>query len=314
MIQLLTVASLATLCAAGSPPSVLMVLTSHDKLGKTKEQTGWYLPEAAHPFEVFKNAGVKMTWASPSGDTAPVDEGSVKAYAKDPASTKFLKTKWFKNTQKLSDVDGKDFDAVFVVGGYGVMWDLVGNKDLGKIVADNVDAGGITSAVCHGPAALVDIKLKDGSSLVKGKDVACFSNDEEDQLKRAKIVPKTCEDAFKDAGAKYDSTKPWGVHVAVAGKLITGQNPASAKATAEAVVAALIEQGKLDKDAMPKEEKKLYDAGFSIPQFVPSTFAFTAGVALLVVGIAIGRRSVSTRNQPDSQGTELLQEVNGPVE
>merc|ERR1719235_2745094 len=199
MIQLLTVASLATLCAAGSPPSVLMVLTSHDKLGKTKEQTGWYLPEAAHPFEVFKNAGVKMTWASPSGDTAPVDEGSVKAYAKDPASTKFLKTKWFKNTQKLSDVDPEDFDAVFVVGGYGVMWDLVGNEHLEKLAADIYEDGGIVSGVCHGPAALVGIKLNDGKSLVEGKKVACFSNAEEDALKRRDVVPKTCEDSFADA-------------------------------------------------------------------------------------------------------------------
>merc|ERR1719454_2017843 len=105
------------------------------------------------------------------------------------------------------------------------MWDLVKDDHMQKIAAKVYEDGGIVSGVCHGPAALVGVKLSDGSSLVKGKEVACFSNAEEDVLKLRTVVPKTCEDMYGAAGAKYTKGKPWSDHVAVAGKLITGQNP-----------------------------------------------------------------------------------------
>lgn len=247
----------ASFIATAQSASVLMVLTSHDNLGEgklgddPKKQTGWYLPEAAHPYAVFSEAGIKMTWASPKGGKAPVDESSVAAYTKgktpDPESIAFLKNEAWQHTVELEKVNADEFDAVFVVGGFGVMYDLVKNEDLQHIAAHIFEKGGVVSAVCHGPAALVGVKLADGSSLVKGKKVSCFSNAEEDQLK--KYDDETCEDAFVKAGAEYTKGKPWSDKVSVSGRLITGQNPMSAKTTAQAVVTALGQDASDDEDA-----------------------------------------------------------------
>jgi len=273
-------AATASVAAAGAP-SVLMVLTSNDKLGDKDEkgETGWYLPEAAHPFNVFKEAGVQMTWASPKGGKAPVDKGSVEAYAKDKEATAFLGEQVWQHTEVLKNVDPQDFDAVFVVGGYGVMWDLVKDENMKKIAAKIYEDGGIVSGVCHGPAALVGVKLSDGRSLVKGKKVACFSNAEEDQVGRRKVVPETCEDSFKDAGAKYTSDEPWSDHVSVSGRLITGQNPTSAKSTAEAVVKALRRQSEEEDE----EEAEKFQLGEAVLQ--PTGWLAASGA---VFGVAFG--------------------------
>lgn len=271
---------------------MLMVLTSHDKLGDTKDKTGWYLPEAAHPYDVFKKAGVKMTWASPKGGEAPVDQSSVDAYKKDKGAMAFYKKKaekeLWENTVALKDIDPKDFDGIFVVGGYGVMWDLVGDKTLHHITAKIWEDGGIVSGVCHGPAALIGVTLSDGSHLVKGKEVACFSNAEEDVMKRRKVVPKTCEDAYEKAGAKYTKGKAWSDHVAKAGRLITGQNPMSAASTAKAVVKALkkpdVDDEKKDDEEKDDEEK------FELGTFVYNASPANIGLVIFVAcsAFAIG--------------------------
>jgi putative intracellular protease/amidase len=294
------------------PPSVLMVLTSNSKLGRDSKAgvTGWYLPEAAHPNAVFEAAGVEMTWASPKGGEAPVDPDSVKAYEKDDEAVDFLKNNdaW-KHTKALNDVDPKAFDAVFVVGGYGVMWDLVKNTNLHEIAASIYDAGGVVSGVCHGPAALVDVKLKDGSSLVKGKEVACFSNAEEDVVKRRDVVPQTCEDALKDAGADYKDAKPWKDHVATAGRLITGQNPMSAKSTAEAVLYALHYRDG-DRYAEKFENKKeavsltMQSAGNGAVIFAACGLIFFS-LAFIVVR---ARRAGSTALYPERELLPLVEE------
>lgn len=290
---------------------VLMVLTSHGTLGEEDgEPTGWYLPEAAHPFAVFDEAGVEMTWASPQGGKAPVDPGSVETYTKgeqaDDDCIDFMKKEVWEKTEKLSDVTDKDFDAVFVVGGYGVMWDLVGNGDLEKVVASIYDKGGVASAVCHGPAALVGVKLSDGSSLVKDKEVTCFSNAEEDQLELREVVPKTCEDAYGEAGAKFTNGEPWTDHVIVSGRLITGENPQSARSTAEEVVKAL-DVDTEDKDEAETEEKA--DLTFSLA--VPGTSSMAVNVACCALVGAILTLSVRIyRNRQqsfvDSDASNLL--------
>jgi len=179
-----------------------------------------------------------MTWASPKGGESPVDRGSIAAYENDTISQDFLNSRTYKDTFKLSDVNVSNFDGIFVVGGYGVMWDLVGNKDLEELVRRMWESNGIVSGVCHGPAAFVGVKLGSGRPLVEGKEVACFTDDEEKALNRSTVVPETCETALKGAGAKYTHLAAWSVHVAQEGKLITGQNPMSAKSTAEAVCRA----------------------------------------------------------------------------
>jgi len=139
----------------------------------------------------------------------------------------------------LADMKGTDFDAVFFVGGFGTMWDFPDNADVQRVIREVFETKGVVSAVCHGPVALANVKLSDGSYLVAGKEVAGFSNEEEDAVQRRSIVPYTVGDILKERGAKYTQGGVFHAHVVVDGNLITGQNPPSAKKTAEAVVAAL---------------------------------------------------------------------------
>merc|ERR1711924_151952 len=154
--------------------------------------------------------------------------------------------------------------------------------------------GGIVSGVCHGPAALVNVVLSDDSPLVKDKEVACFSNEEEDVMKRRKVVPSTCEDSFDKVGAKYTSTKAWGDHVSVSGKLITGQNPASAASTAKAVVEALQKGPAVQR----KVEMNRAIRTDSIPSMA-STLAFCGGLAVLTFAAMRAVRGHTQRRTHD---------------
>lgn len=226
-----------------SKPSILFVLTSHNQLGDTGKPTGWYLPELAHPYHVLHNKA-NITVASPKGGEAPLDPASVEA-AKDDVSVNFLKNdeKVWKTTQKLSDFAGKanDFDAIFYVGGHGPMFDLANDPTSQQIIKEFWEAGKIVSAVCHAPAVFYNVKLSDGSLLVAGKEVTAFTNAEEEQVGLTKAVPFLPEDALQKAsGGKFvKADQPWGEKVVVSGKLITGQNPASATGVGEAIAKAL---------------------------------------------------------------------------
>ncbi|KAK1067062.1 hypothetical protein LTR33_011441 [Friedmanniomyces endolithicus] len=225
-------------------PKVLIVLSSHDKLGDTGKKTGWYLPEFAHPY--YKLEGkADLTIASPKGGAAPLDESSVEA-AKDDESTKFLREKesLWKDTEKLSSFLGKadQFDAVFYVWGHGPMFDLAVDKDSQQLIKEFYEAGKIVSAVCHGPIVFANVKLSDGSYLVKDQQMTGFTNEEEEQAGLTKVLPFLLETKVKDNGAKFTKTDPWGAYVVKGGKnekMITGQNPASAAPIGEALVAAL---------------------------------------------------------------------------
>lgn len=227
-----------------SGKKMLVVLTSNDKLGETGEQTGWYLPELAHPFNAFKTAGIEMTLASPLGGEAPVDLSSIEASKEDAECVAFWADeacrKLVKETVPLADIKAEDFDAVFVVGGFGVMWDLVECEPLQAIIAKVYESPkGIVSAVCHGPAALTQVKLSDGSFLVKDKQVAGFTAEEEDAVSRRAIVPFIIEQKMMENGAVFTKRGVFQAHTVTDGKLITGQNPPSAGPTALAVIAAL---------------------------------------------------------------------------
>ncbi|KAF1947025.1 class I glutamine amidotransferase-like protein [Clathrospora elynae] len=227
-----------------SKPSILFVLTSHNKLGNTGKPTGWYLPELAHPYHVLRNKA-NITVASPKGGESPLDPASVEAAKDDEVSVNFLKNdeKVWKTTQKLSDFVGKakDFDAIFYVGGHGPMFDLVDDPTSQQLIKEFWEADKIVSAVCHAPSVLYDVKLSDGSLLIAGKEVTAFTNAEEEQVGLSKVVPFLPEDALQKAsGGKFvKAAEPWGVKIAVAGRLITGQNPASATAVGEAIAKAL---------------------------------------------------------------------------
>ena len=221
-----------------------MVFTNHNKLGDTTKPTGWYLPEAAHPYEVFLEAGCHVTFASPKGGVVPLDPASVDASKDDKQCMDFNNDASIKKkleaTVGLKDIKGADFDAVFYVGGFGVMGDFQDDENVQRVAKEIYEKGGVVSAVCHGPVALVNVKLSDGSLLVKDKDVTAFTNGEEDAMQCRSVVPYTCEDKFKEIGAKYSDGGVFQPNVAVADRLITGQNPPSAGICAKAVVKALI--------------------------------------------------------------------------
>ncbi|KAJ7283706.1 class I glutamine amidotransferase-like protein [Mycena rebaudengoi] len=223
-------------------PSVLFVLTSVSKT-LTGANTGWYLPEAAHPYYVLAPHAT-IDFASPAGPNPPVDEGSVEMFKSDAEAVKFLSDETVKsklaNAKKLSSVSAKDYDAIFYVGGHGPVIDLAVDADNIKLASEFYQAGKITSAVCHGPAALVGATDASGKSIFAGKSFTGFSNAEEEQVGKVKDVPFLLEDKITSLGGKYQKAdQPWGAKVVVDGHLITGQNPASAGPIGEAILKAL---------------------------------------------------------------------------
>ena len=221
-----------------------IVLTSHNQLGDTGKPSGWYLPEFAHPYGVLAQAGVDITIASPKGGEAPLDPSSVEAFKTDEASQTFLKNEssLWKNTHKLADFAGKanDYSALFYVGGHGPMFDLATDPTSQNIIKEFWEAGKVVSAVCHGPAALVNVKLSDGSYLIKDKEVTGFSNVEEEQAGLTQAMPFLLETGLEKNGGKFvKADQPWAAKVSVVGNLITGQNPASATGVGEAIKTAI---------------------------------------------------------------------------
>jgi len=222
-------------------PRVLFVFTSAAKT-LTGNPTGWYLPEAAHPYYVLAPHAT-IDFAAPAGPNPPVDPSSVETF-KDDESVKFLndetvKSK-FANAKRLSEVSAKDYDAIFYVGGHGPVIDLATDPDNIKLASDFFQAGKVTSAVCHGPAALVGATDANGQSIFAGRKATGFSNLEEEQVNKVKEIPFLLEDRIKTLGGTYEkASEPWGPKVVVDGKLITGQNPASAKPIGEAILKAL---------------------------------------------------------------------------
>jgi len=222
-------------------PSILFVFTSANKT-LTGAQTGWYLPEAAHPYYVLA-PHVKIDFASPLGPNPPVDEYSVKTYT-DEGSVKFLNdptvTAKLAGTKKLSDVAGEDYDAIFYIGGQGPVLDLASDPVNAKLASQFWKDGKIVSAVCHGPAALVQAVDDAGKSIFAGRAITGFSNVEEELVDKVKDVPFLLEDKIISLGGKYEkANKPWEPKVLVDGRLITGQNPASAAGVGQALLEAL---------------------------------------------------------------------------
>eukprot|EP00999_Lentomonas_sp_LEN2_P000661 NODE_1657_length_779_cov_99.372699_g1608_i0.p1 GENE.NODE_1657_length_779_cov_99.372699_g1608_i0~~NODE_1657_length_779_cov_99.372699_g1608_i0.p1 ORF type:complete len:236 (-),score=46.13 NODE_1657_length_779_cov_99.372699_g1608_i0:14-721(-) len=226
---------------------ILVVLTSHAELGSTGNKTGWYLPELAHPMHVLQEAGVTftdLTFASPAGGAAPVDPGSVENFKEDPVCKNVLEAAEWKDalasTKKLTDVNSGDFDAIFYPGGHGPMFDLATDATSQQLIKEFFEAGKPVGAVCHGPAALVNVKLTDGSYLVKGKKVTCFSNAEEEAVKLMDAMPFPLESKLVENGGTYEKAPDmWAAHVVVDGNLITGQNPNSGTPIGAALAKAL---------------------------------------------------------------------------
>ena len=218
---------------------VLIVLTSHDDLGGTGKKTGFYVSETAHPWRVFSQAGYQVDLASPQGGEPPQDG----ADRSDPIQKAFLDdaemSSKLTHTLRPQEVNPRDYAAIFYAGGHGTMWDFPDNAKLAGIARDIYESGGVVSAVCHGPAALVNITLSDGTYLVAGKEVSAFTNEEEAAVELTGVVPFLLQSALEERGAKHVGGPNFQPQVAVADRLVTGQNPASAGPVAEQVVAVL---------------------------------------------------------------------------
>jgi putative intracellular protease/amidase len=202
-----------------SAGKILVVFTSHTKLIGNDNPTGYYLPEAAHPYYILKAAGYELVAASPNGGLAPLDQASVRAFKEDADSVKFLNDpeaqSWVSNTVKLSTLVGKssEFKAIFYPGGRGPVFDLPVDEDSKQLIRDFYEAGKPTSAVCHGPAVFTDVKLADGSYLVNGKDVGGFTNEEEKGHESE--IPWLLETRLQERGARFHKAAPWQEKVVV---------------------------------------------------------------------------------------------------
>ena len=227
---------------------VLMVLTSHDRLGNTGRKTGFWLEELAAPYYAFKEAGAEITLASPKGGRPPLDPKSnepefrtdlTRRFEKDAAAEAQLD-----KTVRLDSVKQESFDTVFYPGGHGPMWDLAEDKNSAKLIESFLAAGKPIALVCHSPGALRHVKTPDGKSLVQGKRVTGFTDGEEQDVGLTKVVPFLVEDEMLNLGATFSKVKNWGVHTVTDDLLITGQNPASSGPAAKVLIEKLNEMRK----------------------------------------------------------------------
>lgn len=222
---------------------ILMVLTSHDKLGDTGKKTGFWLEEFAAPYYVLKDAGAEITLASPMGGQPPLDPKSDEPDAQTEATDRFkadqTAQQLLASTTPLSHIDPDDFDAVFYPGGHGPLWDLAEDASSIALIEAFAARNRPIGAVCHAPGVLRHVKGRDGQPLVKGRKVTGFTNSEEAAVGLTDVVPFLVEDMLQERGGEYEKGADWGVHVVTDGKLVTGQNPASSEAAAKALLKLL---------------------------------------------------------------------------
>lgn len=223
---------------------ILIIVTNVGEYEKVGYRTGLWLGELTHFWDVAEEAGFALEIASPDGGLIPIDPeslahdvlaelGTDRRYA-DRAFMDLLD-----DTKPISAVDVAEYDGVYFTGGHGVMFDFR-RDDLGALTARFFSSGRVVSAVCHGPCGLLNVPLEDGTPLARGRKLTGFSWHEEELAQRDDAVPYSLEDELRKLGAEYSvAEQPFATHVVRDGRLITGQNPGSAKAVAEAVVAEL---------------------------------------------------------------------------
>jgi len=216
--------------APNDKKNVLFIVTSHNELGNTGKDTGYYLSEMAHPYYKLKDE-YNITVATPKGGLAPVDSGSIEA-GSDEESQAFLKDavaqELMNNTKTLEEVDPKDYVALVYPGGFGPMYDLTENTRSHEICKEIYENGGVVGAVCHGPVALANVRLSDGSYLVNGKVITGFSDSETEAIQMSDVEPFSMCKLLETNGAKLENGANWSDNVKVDSRVVTGQNPMSA--------------------------------------------------------------------------------------
>lgn len=223
--------------------NVLMVLTSHDRLGDTGKKTGFWLEEFAAPYYVFKDAGANITLASPAGGQPPLDPKSDATEAQTTDTDRFRADaeaqQQLATTVPLQQVNAANFDAIFYAGGHGPLWDLANDAQSIALIERAAQADKPIGFVCHAPGVLIKARGIDDQPLVAGRRVTGFSNSEEEAVGLTSVVPFLVEDELKRLGGQYESVADWHPLVIADGQLVTGQNPASSKPVAEVLLKLL---------------------------------------------------------------------------
>lgn len=219
---------------------VLIAVTNHATLGDTDQANGTYSPELTHVVAVLDKAGVDYDIASIHGGKAPLYGTDVE---NDSVNDAVLNQENFQNrinnTVPVSQINANDYRAVFYPGGFGLLSDLAQNPEVAAIAAAIYENNGVLSAVCHGPAGLLPITLSNGESLLSTKSVTAFTREEEIDFGTIKDIPFLLEESLSRSAAQYSKKQPWQELVIEDGRVITGQNPASAHAVGEALVSQL---------------------------------------------------------------------------
>jgi putative intracellular protease/amidase len=220
---------------------VLFVVTSNAVKGETGIPTGFNLAEVTHPLEKLQAAGIRVELASILGGAAPLDGMEDMA---DPVIAHFWADSDFRqalaNTLRIDEIDPSHYSAIFFAGGHGTMWDFPENVSVQRAIREIDAAGGIVSAVCHGPAAFVNARRTDGTLLIAGKHLAAFTDEEEEEVESTHVVPFLLAATLTSRGALHQHAANWADNVVVDGRLITGQNPQSASSLGEALRDALL--------------------------------------------------------------------------
>lgn len=223
----------------------ILAIATSDATELNGKKTGLWLSELTHFLAVVKDAGYDFDLASPRGGKIPLDEKSAtQSQLDDPVNKRFLADPSFvaklEGSLKCSDVDASQYAAIYLSGGHGTMFDFRQSPDLQKLITALYSSGKFVTGVCHGVAGFVDAKDDHGNVIVQGKRVTGFSNMEDTLAGTKKLMPFLLEDELKRNGGLYKKNIiPFTSHVEVDGKLITGQNPQSAKGVGVALVQGL---------------------------------------------------------------------------
>lgn len=217
---------------------ILIIVSNANVIGPNNRRTGTFLSEVAHPYFEFAKKNYQVDFVSLTGDTPYLDALNL---ADDPANLAFLTGKGWADMQKagkLADVNVANYDAIFIPGGLAPMVDMPDSILIKKVVVETYERDAVVGAVCHGPVSLLNAKLSDGTYIVKGKNIASFTDEEEKNYASAD-VPFLLQTALTGQGAIYHTTPPWTANSVADGNLVTGQNPASAKGVAEKMIELL---------------------------------------------------------------------------
>lgn len=215
---------------------VLIVVTSHDHIG-ADHPTGLWLEEFATPYQEFLAQGFEITVASPRGGAVPIDPRSEPKPEEEAQLSQARSA--LRQTHPLSEVGSTGFDAIFLPGGHGTMFDLPESTTLQRLLGEFAAQDKVVAAVCHGPAGLVGARLADGTPLVAGKTITSFTDNEERATELDQAMPFLLETRLRELGGRFVALPDWSDHVERDGKLITGQNPQSSGSVAKAVIQAL---------------------------------------------------------------------------